>query len=111
MKWEDGREYEGEFVQGYMQGDGVLKKDKGYYKGKFDKNNKVGGVMKTEYGTYDGPFVRGEMSGIGKFTWFNGNVYEGNFRFNKMHGNGTMRLKNNQSYNGVWENGVNVRID
>lgn len=35
-----------------MHGDGVLKKDKGHYKGKFDQNNKVAGVMKTEFGTY-----------------------------------------------------------
>jgi hypothetical protein len=47
MKWEDGREYEGRFENGYMHGEGVLKKNKGYYKGKFDRNNKVGGVMKT----------------------------------------------------------------
>ena len=94
-----------------MHGDGVLKKDKGSYKGKFDQNNKIAGPMKTEFGTYEGPFVRGEMSGRGKFTWYNGNVYEGDFKFNKLHGNGTMKLKNNQTYSGVWENGVNVRIN
>lgn len=67
--------------------------------------------MKTEFGTYEGPFFNGEMQGTGKFTWYNGNVYEGDFKFNKMHGNGRMTLKNNQVYTGVWENGINVRID
>ncbi len=94
-----------------MHGEGILKKDKGYYKGKFDQNNKVDGIMKTEYGTYDGKFLRGEMSGRGKFSWNNGNVYDGDFKFNKMHGNGIMKLKNNQTYNGIWENGVNVKIN
>lgn len=47
MRWDDGRYYEGEFAYGYMHGEGVLKKDKGYYKGRFDKNNKVAGQMKT----------------------------------------------------------------
>lgn len=28
-----------------------------------------------------------------------------------MHGNGTMRLKNGQAYSGVWENGINTRIN
>lgn len=42
-----------------MHGEGVLKKNKGYYRGKFDRNNKVAGEMKTETGTYVGPFVRG----------------------------------------------------
>lgn len=94
-----------------MHGDGVLKKNKGEYRGKFERNNKVGGVMKTELGTYEGPFVRGEMSGRGKFKWYNGNLYEGDFKFNKLHGNGKITLKNGQTYTGVWENGINVSIN
>jgi hypothetical protein len=113
MKWKDGREYEGDFHQGYMHGEGVLSKgdNKGYYKGRFEKNNKVGRTMKTATGTYEGPFVRGEMSGQGKFTWNNGNVYQGEFKFNKMHGKGSMTLKGQQAYSGNWENGLNVKID
>lgn len=47
MKWKDGRHYEGEFKAGYMDGEGILKKNKGYYKGKFVKNQKQSGIMKT----------------------------------------------------------------
>lgn len=33
--------------------------------------------MKTETGVYNGPFVKGEMSGSGTFKWYDGKVYNG----------------------------------
>jgi len=32
------------------------------------------------------------MTGMGKFVWKSGKIYEGEFLHNEMHGNGTMTL-------------------
>ena len=38
MSWKDGRNYQGDFKAGYMDGKGILKKHKGHYEGMFVKN-------------------------------------------------------------------------
>ncbi|GAX09721.1 hypothetical protein FisN_19Lh191 [Fistulifera solaris] len=60
---------------------------------------------------YDGSFnSNGERHGLGKMTWTNGDVYEGNFENNLRNGKGTMVFaahpgdKSIGKYDGCWKN-------
>ena len=67
--------------------------------------------MKTEYGTYEGGFENGEMSGEGKFLWNDQKVYSGYFERNKLHGRGKIEYPNRQLVTGTWKDGENVEVD
>jgi hypothetical protein len=45
------------------------------------------------------------IEGYGKFKWINGDIYEGEVKDGKMHGNGIYKYKNGKIYKGLFENG------
>ncbi|SBT45292.1 MORN repeat protein, putative [Plasmodium ovale wallikeri] len=45
----------------------------------------------------------------GEYTYPNGNVYVGDFKNEKFHGEGTLIFKDKGTYKGTWENGKIVR--
>ena len=51
------------------------------------------------------------MSGRGVFKWYDGKIYEGEFKRNKLHGNGELYYPNGQMARGVWEFGENLNIE
>ena len=55
------------------------------------------------------------MQGLGKFTWPDGRVYEGEYFMDKKHGQGTCVWPNGKKYTGGWSNGkkhgVGVMVD
>jgi hypothetical protein len=56
-------------------------------------------------GTYKGNFSGGNIDGLGKFEYFDGSIYEGNWKENKKHGRGKFIETNGESvYNGEWMN-------
>lgn len=61
---------------------------------------------RTEIARYEGSYVDGVKSGIGKLVFPNGDLYEGEFRDNLMHGVGSYTYKASQDiYSGEWSNG------
>ena len=71
----------GEYVDGVMQGKGVLDTNAGKFEGTFDKNEINGhGTFTAKDGSkYVGTFDHGERSGKGTLTSADGGKYEGPF--------------------------------
>lgn len=135
----NGDVYVGEFVNGKKHGQGkyTFAADGSYYEGAFDNDTKhgegtyvgadgssyVGSYrydLKHGHGTYvfengdvyEGNFIDDIRSGSGKYTWAeSGDTYEGEFYNNLMNGWGKYTWAAGRVYEGVFENGVIVRVE
>ena len=84
------KKYEGEIENGEPNGDGIL--------------------TYTDEGTYVGQFVNGLREGIGTMTWgrmaiVHGYVYEGQWKNDEIHGQGTMTDPKGIKMKGKWIDG------
>eukprot|EP00953_Heterococcus_sp_UTEX-ZZ885_P028894 15399-Heterococcus_DN1.PRE.1 len=58
---------------------------------------------------YEGIYVEGKKAGYGKMTYPNGDVYTGEWKDNRTHGQGTYRYKTSGDiFSGSWEHGKKV---
>uniref|UniRef100_UPI00333F822F C13 family peptidase n=1 Tax=Castellaniella defragrans TaxID=75697 RepID=UPI00333F822F len=95
IDWGLGRYYEGEFRDGFMEGDGHLVQPARDldYKGQFQRGELHGkGLWQQgdEY-VYEGEFVQGVMEGQGRLALYKGAyVYEGLFKHDKLDGQARM---------------------
>lgn len=55
--------------------------------------------------SYDGAWVKDEMSGSGTYCSASGAVYEGEFKSNRYDGTGKYRWKDGSGYEGGWKEG------
>ena len=86
-----GNIYEGDFVNGEREGQGILKLKNGeIYTGQYanDFPNGKGKYVYVNGDIYEGDFVNGKRAGRGTFTSENGDVYTGQFANNKYNGKG-----------------------
>jgi hypothetical protein len=51
------------------------------------------------------------MHGNGRFKWYDGKIYEGQFDRGELHGNGTIFYPNGQMVKGEWQRGENKHMD
>lgn len=77
----DGNQYMGRFVNGVMEGEGVLQEDDWTFSGYFYEGLLYGyGTIETDDGTfYEGEIVESRPSGYGEITYSNGKSFEGQF--------------------------------
>lgn len=103
---ENGIRYKGMFKNGLKSGVGREEwPDKSVYFGEFLKNLKHG-HGKFEWGNenkFEGQFVKGDISGTGVFLWKNGKRYQGQWKKNKMHGFGQFTWPNGKKYIGYYK--------
>ncbi len=101
--------YIGEFINGERCGKGDLTTEKYHYKGDF-KNNKFDGFGVIEFlnegHKYEGHFDKNEMNGKGIYKWKNGDIYEGDIKNGKMNGIGKYKYLDGKIYEGEYSNGI-----
>ena len=104
IDWGQGRWYQGQFVNGFMQGRGHIV-DPGYdYRGEFARSAMHGqGKLTREGGiVYEGQFVDNRMAGQGKLSFGEGTTYEGQFKGDQPSGRGRMTYATGMTIDAVF---------
>ena len=84
MKFKDGKQYEGEFVDGKVEGTGkFIWEDGKIYEGEYDNFMKNGKFFWNDNKYYDGQWVNNRQHGKG-LIYCDGQEIEGIFRFGKI---------------------------
>lgn len=113
MVFDYGATYEGDFVNGKMEGQGTWATKTGeVYTGTFanDDFNGKGLLKYGDKGSYEGDFVAGLREGKGTLTLANGNYYTGDFKNNLQNGYGKLYTKATGTViEGTWKDGVFVQ--
>ncbi len=107
LSWPNRNRYEGKFVKGHKQGNGVFTGPNGdHYEG--DWQTEINGHGKYVYPNgerYEGEFSNGVRQGFGVMTYPNGERYEGEWHNNQKNGYGVQTNRQGGIlYAGVWYN-------
>ena len=100
--------YIGDFINMKKWGEGKWKTNNIEYEGEFHDNKIHGkGYIKfLKFGIeYIGTFKNEQIDGYGIFKWKNGDEYEGEVKNGKIHGLGKYKYKNGKIFNGIFFNG------
>lgn len=97
--------YEGEFVNGKMEGRGRTKyQNNNFHSGQYKDGKRNGfGTFILESGRYEGEFENGLMKGKGKMTWTDGSTFDGEWVENRMKRGIKVDVKEKTKYNGSFD--------
>lgn len=113
IQFEDGTEYEGEYENGYISGEGTIVYFNGdIYKGELKKGKKAG--KGTYYWEITGDVFHGtwkddKMNGEGVFTTASDETLKGTFIKNKPSGT-CIYEEDGEQYKTTWKNGVCIKV-
>ncbi|TNV86130.1 hypothetical protein FGO68_gene5128 [Halteria grandinella] len=82
---EDGKTYQGEYIDGQLNGHGKIKYANG--------------------ASYEGEWKDGNFHGQGKYTWINGDTYQGEYRDHSKHGLGKYIYAYGATFEGEYRDG------
>ena len=105
--WENGDNYQGEFVDGLFHGNGsIVYSDRSSYVGEWKdgKQNGQGTYTFSDGSSYTGEWKDGKQNGQGASTFSDGSSYVGEWNDGKQNGQGTYIYNNGSSWTGVWRN-------
>ena len=98
FEWDDGQVYEGQWLHDRQHGEGRWF----YCDGELD-------MPGTKHASYVGGWKDGKMSGKGRFEFWNGDVYEGEYADGKRHGEGIYTFgATGESHAATFERGETV---
>jgi hypothetical protein len=108
---ENGSQFYGEWSHGrFMNGSGMEVSESGHFVGSFVNGFWSEGILQMQSGTtYEGTFThrdgRHYRHGQGRISFANGDIYEGGFRYDQRHGQGTaFHAATGSTQSGVWIN-------
>ena len=103
--------YKGDFIENMRHGYGKDYRKTSEYEGEFylDKKNGKGKIILNAGDIYNGEFKNNKINGYGHYIWKNNNhEYIGYFLNGKFHGEGYYKWGENQYFKGNYINGVKV---
>jgi len=104
--WRNGDIYEGQFLEGIINGTGKITSRSYIYIGGFKDGlfEGEGKITYTNGGSYEGLFKNGLYHGYGTNVDQIGNIYIGNFEYGIRTGEGSVQLISGDSFFGEYEN-------
>ena len=101
--------YEGDFINGLKEGNGIEINNGNKYEGSFE-NDKKCGYGKLTFGSgdiYEGNFLNNKFDGEGHYYYKkNGNEYIGEYSNGVFNGEGKYKWNENEYYKGQYKNGI-----
>jgi len=94
----DGKNYDGQWVDSHMHGDGRYE----WTDGSTDR----GGWVRA----YEGQYVNDLREGHGVFQWRDGRKFEGQWKNGKQHGVGMFKTAEGEARPGEWRDGVRINF-
>ena len=106
------REYEGAWANDWFHGHGVLRWNSGsVYEGNFSEGYRDGEGIYTYSAAsacvrYEGNYVKDKVNGFGKLIYRDGSCYEGEFKNGKYDGRGKLTHADGSEEEGIWKEGT-----
>ncbi|KRX06735.1 hypothetical protein PPERSA_09137 [Pseudocohnilembus persalinus] len=109
IQFQNNDNFQGNFLNGVIEGQGILKTSEYTYQGNFkngQKSDVKGQLIYSNQDKYIGGFIKDKKNGEGKIIYRDGNEYEGEWFDDLKQGKGILKFTNGDRYEGEFQNDV-----